>query len=544
MRRPADPLLGLVAGATLANGLLGVLHSVFARVPDAPGALFALLPVGVHHWSKHLTLASGFLLIDLSYHLWKRRRAAWWMAMLVFTVAAAAHLGKGHHPALAIAPAANAMLLFALRRRFTVRSEPYSVARGLGLVAASLLIVLVYGAAGFWQLDARDFGINFTWRDALSRSMREYSLQGNPDLVPRTRHARWFLDSMDVAGVVAVGFALFSIYRPLAYRLRTQPHERAQAKLLLDGHGMSSLDYFKLWPDKSYFFGAQSRGVIAYRAAWGVAVALGDPVGAPADVDTTLRAFLEYCANNGWRAAFHQALPGFLPLYESLGLNALKVGEEALVDLQHFTAKTVGSSGFRRVRNRSTSLGLHVTRHEAPVDAAVLDEAAAVSNEWLDLPGRRERSFTLGRFERDYVRDTELHVARDKDGRALAFVNIIPCWPPGDTTFDLMRHRADVPNGTMDFLFMELFASLAARFRRCSMGLAPLAGVGDRPGAPMEERAVHQIYERLNRFFSYKGLHNYKNKFEPVWEDRFLVYQGGPPGLVATTLALTRIAEN
>jgi phosphatidylglycerol lysyltransferase len=101
----------------------------------------------------------------------------------------------------------------------------------------------------------------------------------------------------------------------------------------------------------------------------------------------------------------------------------------------------------------------------------------------------------------------------------------------------------EVPNGTMDFLFLEVLLALSARYRRFSLGLAPLSGVGDRPGAPLEERAVHQVYERLNRFFSYKGLRAYKAKFEPAWEERFLVYEGGPAGLVRAGLALTRVTE-
>ena len=69
-------------------------------------------------------------------------------------------------------------------------------------------------------------------------------------------------------------------------------------------------------------------------------------------------------------------------------------------------------------------------------------------------------------------------------------------------------------------------------YRWFSLGLAPLAGVGDRPGASLQERGVHQVYEHLTAVFSFKGLRSYKAKFEPVWEERFLVYQDGPPGLI------------
>ena len=96
----------------------------------------------------------------------------------------------------------------------------------------------------------------------------------------------------------------------------------------------------------------------------------------------------------------------------------------------------------------------------------------------------------------------------------------------------------------MDYLFRGLLLELRqAGLRRFDLGMAPLSGVGDRPGATLQERALHQLFEHLNRFFSYRGLRNYKAKFEPSWEERFLVYQGGPPGLVKTALALTRATE-
>lgn len=101
-----------------------------------------------------------------------------------------------------------------------------------------------------------------------------------------------------------------------------------------------------------------------------------------------------------------------------------------------------------------------------------------------------------------------------------------------------------MPNGVMDYLFVELMLDLAERgYKGFDLGLAPLAGVGAGPKSPLEERALDQISERLTRFFSYKGLRDYKAKFDPIWEDRYLVYRGGPPGLVATGVALSRLTE-
>jgi len=55
--------------------------------------------------------------------------------------------------------------------------------------------------------------------------------------------------------------------------------DRARAEALVHRYGRAPLDYFKLWPDKSYFFSADLASMIAYGTAWSVAVSLGDPIG-------------------------------------------------------------------------------------------------------------------------------------------------------------------------------------------------------------------------------------------------------------------------
>jgi len=531
-----------VALITFLNGLDGILHALLVRVPEPPH-LGQVLPYGLHHWGKLLGLLAGFLLVDLSYQLWRRRRAAWAGALLISLMAALAHLLHGHNMGLALAPLLSAALLLLLRKHFTVRSEPRSIAQGVGLAAITGLVTLGYGTFGFWLLDRRDFGIEFHWREALARSMRQFALLGNPDLTPHTLHARWFLDSLEVLGIGAALFAAFSLYRPIAFRLRTLPHERAAARHLVERYGRSSLDHFKMTGDKSFFFGPEHACFVGYRVAWGFAIGLGDPVGASDAVVPTLNAFVDSATDNGWRVAFHQVSSELLDEYRKLGLSVLKIGEEALVDLDAFVTETAQGKTFRRIRSRGSSGGLDVVRYAPPIAPEILDELAIISDEWLLIPGRRERGFTLGRFQRSEIAGTPVYAARDASGRMLAFVNQIPCWPDGTATVDLMRHRLEIPNGTMDYLFLRTLEMLSAEYLRFSLGLAPLAGVGDHPGASLEERAVHQIYERLNRFFSYKGLRSYKSKFDPVWEDRFFCYEGGPQALLRAGMALGRMTE-
>jgi phosphatidylglycerol lysyltransferase len=233
-----------------------------------------------------------------------------------------------------------------------------------------------------------------------------------------------------------------------------------------------------------------------------------------------------------------------LELYKKLGLRVLKIGEQAIIDLERFGTDTVDKKAFRRVLRRFEEGGYGLTRHAPPHERRLLDDLESISNEWLTLPGRRERGFALGHFDRDYLDKTPVYVVRDASGAALAFVNQVPSYRDGEATIDLMRHRAGMPNGTMDFLFIKLMLAFRSEgFKWFDLGLAPMTPGRDIPGASLRGKVTQQIYKYFRRIFFYRfaGLYNYKAKFEPDWEDNFLVHQGGPMDLVKVTAALVRI---
>jgi phosphatidylglycerol lysyltransferase len=318
-----------------------------------------------------------------------------------------------------------------------------------------------------------------------------------------------------------------------------------RAREIVDSHARTSLDFFKIWPPKSYLFSPDRRSLIAYQTALGTAVGLGDPVGPDDQLESVTREFLRLCSGRGWKAAFYQALPDTLPMYRKVGLHVLKLGEEAVVDVEHFCSVTAETKSFRYIRHRLGRDGYKVTRQTPPQPEGLLDEARMVSDQWLTLPGRRERGFALGRFDKAYLRDMPMYLLRDSTGFLAAFVNEIPDYRKGEAAVDMMRHRPEVPNSAMEYLFDGVLHNLKERgYRGLSLGLVPFSGLCQSKCANLEERLVGQIYEHANRFFSFKGLHRFKAKFEPTWEERFLIYENGLSGLVRTILAQMRLTNS
>jgi phosphatidylglycerol lysyltransferase len=185
-------------------------------------------------------------------------------------------------------------------------------------------------------------------------------------------------------------------------------------------------------------------------------------------------------------------------------LRRLKVGDDAIVRVDAFSLTGKSAKSLRSKLNQLEKLGIRAQSYTPPIADRVLDQARSVSDEWLTIPGRRERQFTLGRFNRDYLRSTEILAAEDDSGRMLGFLNFIPSYRPGEATLDLMRRRTEGPNGIMDYLFIQAFLIARQRgFERVNLGMAPMSGFLPGEQASPDERAIHAFFQKLNFVFSF-----------------------------------------
>lgn len=56
--------------------------------------------------------------------------------------------------------------------------------------------------------------------------------------------------------------------------------------------------------------------------------------------------------------------------------------------------------------------------------------------------------------------------------------------------------------------------------------MSAIVGVGEKPEDARVEKALHTISEYVSHFYNFKGYHKFKEKFHPLWEPRYLIYQG------------------
>jgi phosphatidylglycerol lysyltransferase len=430
-------------------GSVNLWSAVTPGLPSRVAWLRSIFPVEVRIGAHVFAALSGFFLLMLAANLLRRKRLAWFLAVGLLIISILSHLVKGLDYEEGLLSLVLLIQLLLLRPVFTAQSDRPSIIQGLRVLVGAMLFTLAYGTLGFWLLDSH-YSTPFSLPEAVSQTLAMFFTADNGGLQPTTRFGRHFANSIYVVGTVTLLYAAWMLFRPVIFRGTASAAERQRAQIIVEQYGQSSLARFALLDDKSYYFSPSGQSVIAYVPKGRGAVALGDPIGPERDRTEAILGFREFCARNDWHPAFYQTLPDDGELYRSLGFRVLKIGEEAIVDLQQFTLEGKAGRNLRTAMNKFTKQGYRVQYYPPPISDNLLAELKAISDDWLDSVQGSEKKFSLGWFDPDYLRDCEIAVVENAQGTPIAFANLVPEYQLNEATIDLMRHRSDVERGAMD----------------------------------------------------------------------------------------------
>ena len=158
---------------------------------------------------------------------------------------------------------------------------------------------------------------------------------------------------------------------------------------------------------------------------------------------------------------------------------------------------------------------------------AILPELHAVSDDWLEHEAASEKGFSLGFFDGDYLRRFPValleaagahsglrqRVARARARGALGRSDAVPA------------HRAEGRHGRACSV-----ASCCGASERATAGSrsAWLRCRGCRAGRSLPRGRASDLWSSATtrRSTNFQGVRAYKDKFHPVWEPRYLAYDG------------------
>ncbi len=504
-----------LAVAVFVAGVVLLFSGALPAEPQRLRALVHFVPLPLIELSHFLGSVVGGVLLVLAWGLQRRVNAAYLLTLVLLVAGIGFSLLKGLDYEEALVLSVILAAVWASRAEFyrpaSLLTEPFTFDWVLA-VAGALLAAGGLGLIAFRQVSYRS---ELWWQFALTAN------------APRS------LRATVGALVVVLGFSALRLLRPSAHEVRRGAPDLERVAPLVK-QARWTYAWLALLGDKQLLL--DDDGFLMYAVEGRSWVTMGDPLG-PEDVRADLAwTFLELVdRHDGW-PVFYQARPDNLPLYVDLGLTLTKLGEEARVPLEKFTLEGGQHSGHRKTLRRVEREGGEFDIVAADAVPGVLEELRSVSDAWLEARSTREKGFSLGAFRDDYICRTAAAVVR-VEGRIVAFANVLEGAEQEELTIDLMRYAPGAPSNVMEFLFLRLMLwGQERRFGWFNLGMAPLSGLEWRPMAPLWTRVSATVFRFGEHFYNFQGLREYKQKFDPVWEPRYLASPGG--------LAFPRILTN
>ncbi|WP_139669624.1 bifunctional lysylphosphatidylglycerol flippase/synthetase MprF [Pseudomonas sp. F16(2018)] len=457
----------------------------------------------------------GVLCLLLAQGLRRRLSAAWLLTTVLLLVGAVLSLLKGFDWEEASLMCFTAALLALFRRSFYRPSRLLELPFSPVYLVASACVV----GASVWLL-------LFAYQD-----------------VPYT-HKLWWQFTLDADAPrglrAALGSAVLLVIVALTWLLRTArpvihlPSEdelqRANRILLASDQPDGGL---ALTGDKALLFHPNDNAFLMYARRGRSLVALYDPIGPAQERAEMIWQFRDLCDLHHARPVFYQVRAENLPFYMDIGLTAIKLGEEARVDLRRFDIDAKGKEmkDLRYTWNRGGRDGLALEIHEP--GHAPLEALKEISDAWLSGKNVREKGFSLGRFSPEYLQHFRIALIRFQ-GRPVAFANLLETHSNELASLDLMRAHPEAPKLTMEFMMVGLILHYKSHdYGRFSLGMVPLSGLQPRRGAPLTQRLGSMVFQRGEQLYNFQGLRRFKDKFQPDWEPRYMAVPAGLDPLVA-----------
>lgn len=508
---------------TLTLGIINIVSVVTPPIHHRITILKEYLPLGAIHASNLLILFVGLGLLITSAFLIKGLRSAWIIAIVLSLVSLVGHLSKALDYEEAAIAVFSLIMLLTTARQYRIRSSIKWIRTGLATCLTALIAVLLFGFISFYFIDKKHFGIDFTWQQSLLHTFKSFLLIEDSSLHPITRFGHEFIWLIRIIGFLTWGLLLYSLVRPKRFLHSPDENHREKARFILEQYGNSSVDYFKLYKDKLFFLSDLHDAFIAYRIAGGFAIVLEEPVCSPEYKVDVLQEFEQHCRKMGLKPAYYRVDENSMPWFTQLRKSKLMIGQEAILDVKKFSLEGKDKKSLRNGLNSLDRKGYRTQVYAPPHSPELMNELKRVSDNWLHEFEKEETVFSQGMFdEKELSQQPIIAVGNDK-GEMEAFLNIIPDYAEDDCTYDLIRKTSDAPGAAMDALIVRLIQYADEHQKQfLNLGMAPMTGITQPDNTA--EQLIRLATARMRRFQHYKGLREFKEKYAPLWENKYLVY--------------------
>ncbi|MGZ6778825.1 MAG: bifunctional lysylphosphatidylglycerol synthetase/lysine--tRNA ligase LysX, partial [Mycobacterium sp.] len=346
------------------------------------------------------------------------------------------------------------------------------------------------------------------------------------------QHPHVFVNALlGLFGALALMVAAVVLFRSQRSENALTGEDESAIRGLLEVYGKNdSLGYFATRRDKAAVFAPNGRAAITYRVEVGVCLASGDPVGDPKAWPQAIDAWLGLCQEYGWAPGVMGASSTAAQAFREAGLNALQLGDEAILYPDKFRLSGPDMRAVRQAVTRARRSGLEVRmRRHRDMTGEEMAEIIKRADAWRDTESERGFSMALGRLgdsaDGDCLLVEAVHAEHDE---VVAMLSLVP-WGNNGLSLDLMRRSPKSPNGTIELMVSELVQQAESiGVNRVSLNFAMFRSAFEQ-GAQLGAGPVARLWRALLVFFSrwwqLETLYRSNMKYQPQWVPRYACYE-------------------
>ena len=490
----------------------GLILLLSASLPGIAGRLkFVedLISFPIISLSHQLSVATGFILLGLSRGIEYKVKRAYHLSIVVLSFAALFTFLKGFDYEEAIVLLSVALLLRMSKSRFYRESYVLTWGKTIFDVIMIILITSMYVVIGYLNLPTAKVNI--------PTKLAPYVITDYHDLFYSA-----FIGLIIALFVLIIGNV---IKKPGKGFMKTSNSQEEKILEHITKYNGNVLTHLIFLHDKFIFWNNKNNVLFSFQKYADKLVILGDPIGENADFPLAIEEFQQIADLHGYTLTFYEVSNKMLPYLHESGFAFFKLGEEAFVDLENFSLSGKKMKGARAVKNKFERENYVFEIIKPPFSHELLNELKEISDDWLQ--GRREKGYSLGFFNEDYLNKAEIAILKDNASQNIAFTSLMPVYDDNKSiSVDLMRFKPDSPSGTMDFIFLSLFEwAKEEGYKNFNLGMAPLSKVGLSKFSFLSEKIAAQIYLHGHFFYHFQGLRKFKEKYAGSWESKYLAYR-------------------
>jgi lysyl-tRNA synthetase class 2 len=416
------------------------------------------------------------------------------------------------------------------------RPEFYAKVRRGALIkaAATLVAAMAIGTLIGWGL-LELFPGSLARPDRPLYALNRVSAFAGADADTFSGHPHVFVNALlGLFGALALMVAAIVLFQSQRAENALTGEDESAIRGMLEVWGKNdSLGYFATRRDKSVVFAPNGRAAVTYRVEVGVCLASGDPLGDPRSWPAAIGAWLTLCQSYGWAPGVMGASAAAAQAFREAGLNALELGDEAILYPDRFKLSGPDMKPVRQAVTRARRAGLTVRiRRHRDLSPGEMALAIKRADDWRDTETERGFSMALGRLGDPADGDCMLVEAIQEDGdgqdAVVAMLSLVP-WGTNGASLDLMRRSPQSPNGTNELMVSELcLQGEDIGISRISLNFAMFRSAFEE-GAQLGAGPVARLWRALLVFFSrwwqLETLYRSNMKYMPEWVPRFACYE-------------------